>query len=77
MALYYFVIRHGEHTSHESDGIELPDLEAAQVEAIMTTGEMLRELRGGFRLGSEWRMEVADAAQKPVYVLRVTAEVHE
>jgi hypothetical protein len=27
--------------------------------------------------GSEWRMEVADVARKPLFSLRVTAQFHE
>ena len=77
MPKYYFVIRHGDQTSDHSDGIEFPDIGAVKVEAIKSTGEILRELNYPMEAGSEWRMEVADEARKPLFSLRVIAELHE
>ena len=74
MPKYFFVFRNGDDVSHHSDGIEFPDFAAVQVEAIKSTGEMLRDLGQPIELGSEWRMEVADEKSKPLFVLRVIAE---
>ena len=74
MPKYFFVFRNGNCISDHSDGIEFPDLAAVQIEAIKSTGEMLRDLGPKFEVGSEWRMEVADEASKPLFVLRVIAE---
>jgi hypothetical protein len=77
MPKYFFVIRHGDETSDHSDGIEFPDIGAVQLEAIKSTGEILRELNYPMEAGSEWRMDVADEARKPLFSLRVIAELHE
>jgi hypothetical protein len=77
MPTYFFVVRQGEYVSHHSDGIDLPDIGAVLVEATKSTGELLRELNDPIEAGSEWRMEVADAARKPLLSLRVIAELHE
>jgi hypothetical protein len=61
----------------ESDGIEFHDLSAVQLEAIKSTGEILRDLDYPLEAGSEWRMDVIDEARKPLFSLRVIAELHE
>jgi hypothetical protein len=73
----FFSVRHAGRTSHHIDGIDFPDIEAVQLEAIQSTGELLRELNLPFATGAEWRMEVADEARKPLFSLRVVAESHE
>jgi hypothetical protein len=77
MPRYFFVIRHGDKTSDHSDGLEFPDIGAVQLEAIKSTGEILRDCNYPIEAGSEWRMEVADEARKPLFSLRVIAELHE
>jgi hypothetical protein len=77
MPKYFFVVRHGDKTTDQCDGIEFPDIGAVQLEAIKSTGEILRELNYPMKSGSEWRMEVADEAHKPLFSLRVIAELHE
>ena len=70
MPKYFFVVRHGDETPHNSDGIEFPDIGAVQLEAIKSTGEILRDLDYPIGAGSEWRMEVVDEARKPLFSLR-------
>jgi hypothetical protein len=77
MPKYFFVIRHGDQMSDHSDGIEFPDIGAVQLEAIKSTGEILRDLNYLIKAGSEWRMEVVDEARRPLFSLRVIAELHE
>jgi hypothetical protein len=77
MPKYFFVVRHGDQTSHHSDGIEFPDIGAVQLEATKSAGEILRDLDYPIEAGSEWRMEVEDEARKPLFSLRVIAEPHE
>ena len=72
----FFVVRHGDRTRDHSDAIEFSDIGAVQLEAIRSTGEILRELNYPMEAGSEWRMEVADEARKPLFSLRVIAELH-
>ena len=71
------MIRHGNEISDHSDGIEFPDIGAVQLEAIKSTGEILRDLNYPIEAGSEWRMEVADETRKPLFSLRVITELHE
>ena len=77
MPKYFFVVRHGDEISNHSDGIEFPDIGAVQIEAIKSTGEILRDFDYPFQASSEWRMEVADEARKPLFRLRVIAELYE
>jgi hypothetical protein len=77
MPTYFFVVRHGAETSYNSDGIEFPDRGAVQLEAIRSTGDILRDLNDPVEAGSEWRMEVLDDARKPLFSLRVIAELYE
>jgi hypothetical protein len=77
MPKYFFSVRHAGRTSHHSDGIDFPDIEAVQLEAVQSTGELLRELNLPLQAGAEWRMEVADEARRPLFSLRVVAESHE
>jgi hypothetical protein len=55
-------------------GTELPDIFAAQDQAIRTSGELLREMGGKFWDGTEWSMEVADEAGIVLCRLRFSAE---
>jgi hypothetical protein len=75
MPKYFFAIRQGDQTSDHSDGIEFPDIGAVQLEAIKSTGEILRDLN--YPIEDEWRMEAADEARKPLFSLRVITELHE
>jgi hypothetical protein len=77
MPKYFFSVRHGDHTSEHEDGLDFPDIAAVQVEAIKSTGEILRDLDHALEAGSELRVEVADEARKPIFCLRVIAELHE
>ena len=77
MPKYFFVIRRGDQTFDYSDGLEFPDIGTVQLEAIKSTGEILRDLNYPIEAGSEWRMEVADDARKPLFSLRVIIELHE
>jgi TATA-binding protein-associated factor Taf7 len=77
MPKYFFVVRQGDQTSDESDGIEFHDISAVQLEAIKSTGEILRDFNYPIEAGLEWRMEVVDEARKPLFSLRVIAELHE
>ena len=77
MPKYFFVVRHGDRASDHNDGLEFADNGAVQLEATKSTGEIFRDSDQPIEAGSEWRMEVADEARKPLFSLRVTAELHE
>lgn len=46
--------------------VDLPDEHAAWSQAVMTTGQMLRELNGAFPKAGVLEVEVLDAAGHPV-----------
>ncbi len=77
MPKYFFMVRHGDQISDHSDGIDFTDIGAVQLEAIKSTGEILRDFNYPIEAGAEWRMEVVDEACKPLFSLRVIAELHE
>jgi hypothetical protein len=51
---------------------ELPHLEAARKEAIVTAGQILQCLDGSLQNGRDWQMEITDEFANPVYVIRIS-----
>ena len=73
MPRYFF------HTSDRSadpdtEGTELPGLEEAHEEAVQTAGEIIQGKGIKFLKGSDWRMEVTDAAGHALFRLRFSLE---
>jgi len=77
MPLYFFTVSDGNRSNAHSDGIDLPDLDSAWIEATKSTGELLREINYVVSPGAVLRMEVTDEARNPVLSLRVIAELHD
>ena len=73
MPRYFFHVFH-EHAERDFDGEELPDKNAAWHEATVKAGYTLQNLDGKLQPGKEWRMEVADEFENPLYVLHIHAE---
>ena len=73
MARYFFNIHH-DRERHDTEGVELPDADAAWREATLAAGELIKEIDGDLRPGQEWRLEVTDEQQKRLYLIRVIAE---
>ena len=80
MPRYYFHFENGEILLDRS-GVELPDIAAAQNEAMRATGDILK---GGPRpaaplwAGTPWRLWVSDTPSgegKTFFTLRVSAEM--
>lgn len=59
MPRFHFNIYDGV-TALDREGIALPDLDAARVEAIRFAGESLRDDAHRLRLGEDWHMDVTD-----------------
>ena len=74
MPTYFFHIRHGKYASALSDGIELPDLEAARQEAAFMCSDMARDIVSALGDSPEWRMEVSDDTGRKLYRLTLLAE---
>jgi hypothetical protein len=73
MPRYFFHVYH-ERDELEHEGEELPDKHAAWEEATVTAGQILQGLDGKLQPDREWRMEVMDEFQNPLYVLHINAE---
>ena len=73
MPRFFFHVLDGQ-SAHDTLGTELPDIYAAEAEAIQTVGEMLRDLGGKFSNAADWKLEVADEAGQILFVLKLTAE---
>jgi hypothetical protein len=73
MSRYFFDFHH-EGSRLDTEGVELPNNEAAWREATAVAGELFRNMDGKFHPGQEWRLEVTDERRNPIYILRVYAE---
>ena len=57
--------------STDSDGMQLPDLNAAEAEAQRFAGEATRDRAGRTDRGTMWRLEVADEANLTLFRIDV------
>jgi hypothetical protein len=73
MARYFFNIYH-DGVYWDLDGEELSDKHAAWKEATVMAGKILQSLDGRLRPGRDWRMEVTDEFQEPLFVLQISAQ---
>ena len=73
MPRYFFHVHDGS-SIRDNEGTELPDIFAAQEQAILLSGELLREMGGKFWNGEEWSLEVTDEAGRILFILRFSAE---
>jgi hypothetical protein len=65
MPRYYFSIANGR-SFDDVDGLELPDIEAARIEAIGFAGDLMR-MEPERRDWSHWIVRVTDEDQKTVF----------
>ncbi len=72
----YFFNVSDSHSAPDLIGTELPDIYAAQAEAIHASADMLREVGARFWDGTEWSMEVKDERGRSLFTLRFSAEEH-
>jgi hypothetical protein len=69
MPRYFFTVLDGRKSTLKNEGLDLPDGEAAWVEATTACGELLRNLNGTLRPGDHWSMQVKDEAGTELYIL--------
>ncbi|MET4390898.1 hypothetical protein ABIB73_006684 [Bradyrhizobium sp. F1.4.3] len=69
MSRFFFVVADDRNMEVQNDGLELPDREAAWVEATTACGELLRDLNGKLKPGDQWSMKVQDATGADIYLL--------
>jgi uncharacterized protein DUF6894 len=73
MPRYFFHVMDG-YSARDTEGTELPDIYAAQDQAIRTSGEILRDMGAEFWNGTEWTLEVTDESDQILFVLRFSAD---
>ncbi len=59
MPRFHFNVYDGV-SSPDKDGTELPDWDAARVQAIAYAGEILKDTSQRLAVGEQWNMEVTD-----------------
>jgi hypothetical protein len=69
MPRYFFTVLDGQKSEVKNEGLDLPDREAAWVEATEACGELLRNLGGRLKPGNHWSMHVKDESGTDVYLL--------
>jgi hypothetical protein len=73
MPRYFFHVYH-DRAEPDDEGEELPDKHAAWKEATITAGQILQGLDDSLTPAREWRMEVTDEFQNPLFVLHISEE---
>lgn len=73
MPRYHFNVYH-DRAHHDSVGEELPDKHAAWIEATRATGEIIKDIGGHLKPGQDWRMEVTDEFENPLWEIHVKGE---
>jgi hypothetical protein len=73
MPRYFFHVIDGRDII-DTDGTVFPGLGEARDEAIRTAGAILRDEGDQFWNGTEWQMNVTDAAGQSVFKLRFSAD---
>ncbi|WP_293380721.1 hypothetical protein [Phenylobacterium sp.] len=61
MPRYFFDIRDGEYIP-DHVGCEVPNLEAARIQAVVRSADLLKANPSKFWDGEEWQLEVRDEA---------------
>jgi hypothetical protein len=72
MPRYFFDIRDGEFIP-DPVGREFIDLEAARIQAVVISGELLKENPSRFWEGEEWQLEVRDETRRILFILTFMA----
>jgi hypothetical protein len=73
MPRFFFHVDDGFST-RDHEGTELPDIFAAQEQAIGLSGELLREIGAKFWNGMAWSLTVTDEGEGVLFVLRFSAD---
>jgi hypothetical protein len=75
MPRYFFDVSH--QSSHpDTEGSELPDLQAAHAQAIRLCGEMIREMDSSFWETPLWQLRVTNQSRRLLFTLTFSAEEH-
>ncbi len=73
MPRYFFHVRDSAEFIDE-EGVELPSLEEVRKQAVVASGEAIKDLDGNFWNGQQWHMWVTDETGATVCTLHFTGE---
>ena len=76
MPRYFFHVHDGREI-RDDEGVDLPGVSEARQQAIIASGEMLRDYGTEFWGGQRWQMYVVDEVGKTVVRLNFSAETRE
>lgn len=74
MPQYFFRISHGHYAGASVQGVEFENNDAAWNEMRRICADLLGGVARSLKPDSEWRMELLDAASRPVFRVRLIAE---
>lgn len=74
MPHYFFHVEDGQ-SFPDAEGCQLPDLDAARIEAVRLLGGMLRDEAETFWQGHDWRMSVTDADGMRLFTIDFMAKM--
>lgn len=74
MPRYFFDVQDGK-SFPDHDGCELPDLDAARIEAVRLLGGMLRDEAETFWDGDDWRMSVCGVDRMELFTIQFMASM--
>ena len=74
MPQYFFRISHGRYSGASVQAMEFENHEAAWSEMRRICADLLSGVARSLKPDGEWRMELLDAASKPVFRVRLIAE---
>ena len=72
MPHYYFEVTRDGNSVAPSEGIDLPDIEAAWEEATVAFGQLVRDLDGTIKIGTDWAIEIQDDQRRPLRFISVS-----
>ncbi|MDO9356999.1 MAG: hypothetical protein Q7T55_25100 [Solirubrobacteraceae bacterium] len=75
MPIYHFEIIRNGHGLAPSEGIDLPDIDAAWEEATTAFGQLIRDLDGSLKMGTDWSIEIQDDNRKPLRYISLASGV--
>lgn len=73
MPRYFFHLSH-RASRPDTEGSELPDLQAARAAAVRLCGEIIQEIDGSFWDAPLWQLRVTDQDQQTLFTLTFSAE---
>ena len=74
MPRYYFDVEDGK-SFPDPEGCELPDLDAARIEAVRLLGGIMRDEAESFWCAEDWRMSVTGTDKAVLFTIGFTASM--